>query len=120
MQVNAEGGDSAQAAAAPDRTGGYWTAVDLAGPLLAAATFGAAEQWLSLQRSPFLAALGGMTAPWLVLPFLVGASFRRRRGHVPLGLACAWLAVGACSAEAPTGGDFAGGHLTPDGSRSTS
>ena len=85
----------------------------MVGWLAAAAAFGAVEQWLSLQHSSFLAAVGGMTAPWLMLPFLVGVVRPRHEGNALLGLACVWLAIGACSAGAETGGDFTG-QLTPE------
>ena len=83
------------------------------GSLAVAAAFGAVERSLSLQHSAFLAAVGGLTAPWLLLPFLVGTARPRREGTALLGLACVWLAIGVCSAGAETGGDF-GGQLTPD------
>jgi DNA-binding beta-propeller fold protein YncE len=89
----------------------YRTALAVAGLLGAAGAVGAIERALSLQHSPFPAAVGGMTAPWLLLPFLIGVFCPRREGTALLGLACVWLAIGAYSAGAETGGDF-GGHLT--------
>lgn len=41
---------------------------------MAAAVFGAVEQWAGAGHPALVAALGGMSAPWLVLPFLVGAT----------------------------------------------
>jgi hypothetical protein len=63
--------------------------------LFAAVVFGAADQWIGGRYSPLLTAVSGMSAPWLLLPFLVGASQRDRRHAAVLGLAASWLAVGA-------------------------
>ena len=60
---------------------------------MAAAVFGAVEQWAGAQNPPFVAALGGMSAPWLVLPFLVGASRASRRSALVLGFAVVLVAV---------------------------
>jgi DNA-binding beta-propeller fold protein YncE len=110
--MGAAGGDSIEDGPFVSVTARYRTALVVLGSLAAAAAFGAVEQLLSLQHSSFLAAVGGMTAPWLMLPFLVGVVRPRREGNALLGLACVWLAIGACSAGAETGGDFTG-HLTP-------
>jgi DNA-binding beta-propeller fold protein YncE len=91
----------------------YRTALAAIGPLVAAVTFGTAVRLLSLEHSSFLAAVGGLTAPWLLLPFLVGAARSRRDGNALLGLACVWLAIVACAAGAETGGDLTG-PLTPE------
>ena len=112
VRLGAAGGDSVEDGPFVGVTARYRTALAVVGSLAVAAAFGAVEQLLSLQHSSFLAAVGGMTAPWLLLPFLVGVVRPRREGNALLGLACLWLAIGACSAGAETGGDFTG-HLTP-------
>jgi DNA-binding beta-propeller fold protein YncE len=91
----------------------YRTALAAVGPLAVAVAFGTAARLLSLEHSPFLGAVGGLTAPWLLLPFLVGAARPRREGNALLGLACVWLAIVACSAGAETGGGLTG-PLTPE------
>ena len=68
------------------------------GVLVAAAAFGMAEQWAGAQwagggRPAAVAALGGMTAPWLALPFLAGASRARRRSARVLGSAVTLVAL---------------------------
>jgi hypothetical protein len=63
--------------------------------LLAAVVFGAVDQWIGGRYSPLLTAVSGMSAPWLLLPFLVGACQQERRPAAVLGLAASWLAVGA-------------------------
>jgi hypothetical protein len=42
--------------------------------LIGAAAFGAIDQYLGAQYSPFLIEVSGLSAPWLLLPFLAGAS----------------------------------------------
>jgi DNA-binding beta-propeller fold protein YncE len=108
VRVGTAGGDSVEATV----SAAYRTALTALGPLVAAVAFGAAERLLSLEHSAFLGAVGGLTAPWLLLPFLVGAARSRREGNALLGFACVWLAIVACSAGAETGGDLAG-PLTP-------
>jgi DNA-binding beta-propeller fold protein YncE len=109
VRVATAGGDSVEVT-----TGAaYRTALAAVGPLVVAVAFGTAERLLSLEHSSFLASVGGLTAPWLLLPFVVGAARPRREGNAPLGLACVWLAIVACSAGAETGGDLSG-HLTPE------
>jgi DNA-binding beta-propeller fold protein YncE len=110
--VRAAGGDSVEDGPIASVTDRYRTTLAIVSSLLAAVAFGTVEQLLSLQHSSFLAAVGGLTAPWLLLPFLVGAACPRREGSALLGLAAVWLAIGACSAGAETGGDFTG-QLTP-------
>jgi hypothetical protein len=100
-----DSGENGPSVRAGDR---YRTALAVVGLLGAAGAFGALEHLLSLQRSPLPAAVGGMTAPWLALPFLVGVIYPRRAGAALLGLASVWLAIGAYSAGAETGGDFTG------------
>jgi len=68
------------------------------GVLVAAAAFGMVEQWAGAQwagggRSGVVTALGGMTAPWLVLPFLAGASRASRRSARVLGSAVTLVAL---------------------------
>lgn len=59
--------------------------------LLALATaFGAGDQYLgSLSAHPWGADVSLLSAPWLVLPFLAGATRREPRRAAALGLACA-------------------------------
>jgi hypothetical protein len=91
----------------------YRTALAAVGPLAVAVAFGTAARLLTLEHSSFLAAVGGLTAPWLLLPFLVGAARPRREGNALLGIACVWLAIVACSAGAESGGGLTG-PLTPE------
>jgi len=65
--------------------------------LIGAVVFGAADQYLGAQYSPFLIEVSGLSAPWLFLPFLAGASQRAARSAALLGLATTWLAVAAYS-----------------------
>src|SRR5581483_8010882 len=55
--------------------------------------FGALDQYLGslIALGPWASSVSGLSAPWLVLPFLVGWSQERPRRAV----ACALLAVGA-------------------------
>jgi hypothetical protein len=77
----------------PRRPGAARRSALVAGVLAAAIAFGAADQWIGGRYSPFLTAVSGMSAPWLLLPFLAGASQRARRPAAFLGLAATWLAV---------------------------
>jgi DNA-binding beta-propeller fold protein YncE len=61
--------------------------------LVAAVVFGVVEQRAGAGQSAFVTALGGMAAPWLVLPFLVGASRASRGSALVLGLAVVLAAV---------------------------
>jgi DNA-binding beta-propeller fold protein YncE len=63
------------------------------GVLVAAAAFGAVEQRARAEYPGFVTALGGMSAPWLALPFLAGASRASRRGALVLGFAVVLVAV---------------------------
>jgi DNA-binding beta-propeller fold protein YncE len=102
-------GGSAAPGRPADRAARFRSALAVIGWLaVAAAGFGTAERWLSLQHSSFLAAVGGMTAPWLLLPFAVGAARPRRERNGRLGIAAVWLAILAYSAGAATGIDFTG------------
>lgn len=64
------------------------------GALVAAAVFGAADQYLGVLYSPSLTAVSGMSAPWLLLPFVAGACQPGRGRAALLGLAVTWVAVG--------------------------
>jgi len=56
--------------------------------LLLATAFGAADQYLgSLSAHPWGADVSGLSAPWLVLPFLAGMTQERARRAMILGLA---------------------------------
>jgi hypothetical protein len=59
----------------------------------AAAAFGGADQYIGSRYSPFLTAVSGMSAPWLLLPFIVGACQPSRRRALLLGFAATWVAV---------------------------
>jgi uncharacterized protein DUF6518 len=65
--------------------------------LIGAAAFGAIDQYLATQYSPFLIEVSGLSAPWLLLPFLAGASQPATRPAALLGLAATWLAVAGYS-----------------------
>src|ERR1700677_3951198 len=65
--------------------------------LIGAAVFGAIDQYLGAQYSPFLIEVSGLSAPWLLLPFLAGASQPAIRPVALLGLATTWLAIAAYS-----------------------
>jgi uncharacterized protein DUF6518 len=79
--------------------------------LVASAAFGAADQYLGSLYSPFLIAVSGMSAPWLLLPFAVGACQPGRRRAALLGLAATWLAVGGYVLMIVS--PVEGAHLTP-------
>ena len=62
--------------------------------LLLAAVFGAADQYLgSLSAHPWGADISLLSAPWLVLPFVVGATQGEPRRAALLGLACTYAAL---------------------------
>jgi Family of unknown function (DUF6518) len=61
--------------------------------LAAALAFGALDQYIGSLYSNFATAVSGMSAPWLLLPFAVGAVQATRRGSAWTGLAATWLAV---------------------------
>jgi hypothetical protein len=79
--------------------------------LVGAAAFGAIDQYLGAQYSPFLIEVSGLSAPWLLLPFLAGASWPVARQAALLGLATTLLAVAAYSFM--TASPMEGVHLTP-------
>jgi hypothetical protein len=62
--------------------------------LVLAALFGGGDQYLgSLAWHPWAADVSLLSAPWLVLPFLAGATQRDRRRAAILGLACTLSAL---------------------------
>ena len=61
--------------------------------LAAAFAFGAIDQYLGSLRSSFLTEVSGMSAPWLLVPFLAGASQAVGRRAILVGLAATWLSV---------------------------
>ena len=67
------------------------TAVIIA--LIAAAVFGAVDQYLGTLRSAFLTEVSGMSAPWLLVPFLAGAAQPGQRRAALVGLTATWLSV---------------------------
>jgi hypothetical protein len=78
-------------AAPPART--RWRAIALV--LGAAVAFGAFDQYIGSLYSQFGTAISGMSAPWLLLPFAVGALQASRVRAAWLGLAATWLAIAA-------------------------
>ena len=62
--------------------------------LLLSAAFGAGDQYLgSLSAHPWGADISLLSAPWLVLPFVAGATQRDARRGALLGLACTYAAL---------------------------
>jgi hypothetical protein len=61
--------------------------------LAAAFTFGAIDQYLGALQSSLLTEVSVMSAPWLLVPFLGGASQAGPRRAAFLGLAATWLSV---------------------------
>jgi hypothetical protein len=61
--------------------------------LTAACAFGAIDQYLGGLRSSFLTDASGMSAPWLLVPFLAGAWQPSQRRAALAGLAATWLSV---------------------------
>jgi len=78
-------------AAPPART--RWRATALV--LGAAFAFGALDQYIGSLYSQFGTAVSGMSAPWLLLPFVVGTLQPSRVRAAWLGLAATWPAVAA-------------------------
>lgn len=70
-----------------------WRATALV--LTAAIAFGALDQYIGSLYSQFGTAVSGMSAPWLLLPFAVGALQPYRMRAAWLGLTATWLAVAA-------------------------
>jgi hypothetical protein len=79
--------------------------------LIGVAFFGAIDQYLGAQYSPFLIEVSGLSAPWLLVPFLAGASQPAARTAALLGWATTWLAIVAYSFMAVS--PMEGVHLTP-------
>jgi hypothetical protein len=61
--------------------------------LTAAFAFGAIDQYLGARHSSFLTEVSGMSAPWLLVPFLAGAWQASRRRAALVGLAATWFSV---------------------------
>jgi len=62
--------------------------------LVLSAVFGAGDQYLgSLSAHPWGADISLLSAPWLVLPFVAGATQRNPRRAALLGLACTYAAL---------------------------
>ena len=62
--------------------------------LVLSAAFGAGDQYLgSLSAHPWGADVSLLSAPWLVLPFLAGATQREPRRAALIGLACTYAAL---------------------------
>lgn len=74
-------------------TGAGRGAVTVIAALTAAFAFGAADQYLGALSSPALTAVSGMSATWLLVPFLAGAWQVSRLRAALTGLAATWLAV---------------------------
>ena len=73
---------------------GYDRVVGIALALLLSAAFGAGDQYLgSLSAHPWGADISLLSAPWLVLPFVAGATQREPRRAALLGLACTYAAL---------------------------
>lgn len=82
--------------------------------LLLALAFGAADQYAgSLSAHPLGADISGLSAPWLVLPFAVGATQRTVRRAVVLGLGSTLLAL--CGYTAMTFSPVENAHFTARG-----
>lgn len=73
----------------PWRNGTAALAISLTG----AVAFGAIDQYLGGLRSSFLTDVSGMSAPWLLVPFLAGAWQSGQRRAAMAGLAATWLSV---------------------------
>jgi hypothetical protein len=68
--------------------------VGIALALVLSAVFGAGDQYLgSLSAHPWGADISLLSAPWLVLPFVAGATQREPRRAALLGLACTYAAL---------------------------
>jgi hypothetical protein len=62
--------------------------------LVLSAAFGAGDQYLgSLSAHPWGADISLLSAPWLLLPFVVGSTQREPRRAALLGLACTYAAL---------------------------
>jgi hypothetical protein len=75
------------------------TAVIAVLTLFLALVFGAGDQYLgSFSMHPWMAEVSLLSAPWLVLPFLAGATQRDGRRAALLGLACTLMALAGYAA----------------------
>ena len=80
----------------------------------AAFMFGAADQYLgSFSAHPLWGDVSGLSAPWLALPFIVGAFQRSGRRAVVVGIACTFLAL--CGYMLMTFSPMENAHLTGRG-----
>ena len=62
--------------------------------LIAALLFGAFDQWIGAHNNLFWTQVSnGMSALWLVVPFIAGFSMSNQRGAVLVGLSATWLSV---------------------------
>jgi Family of unknown function (DUF6518) len=66
--------------------------------IAASAAFGAGDQYLGSMLWPMAAAVSGMSAPWLLLPFCIGCSQLTMRRAALMGLAGTEAAVAAYTA----------------------
>ena len=80
--------------------------------LVAAVLFGAVDQWIGSRNNPALTQISvGMSALWLVVPFLVGVAVARQFDAIVTGLVATWLAVLAYAAMIVS--PWEGTHLGP-------
>lgn len=71
-----------------------WAALGRSLLLGASALFGAADQYVgSLSTHPWGLYVSGLSAPWLLLPFIVGATQWTHRAAVTMGAACTFVAL---------------------------
>ncbi|HEU5356475.1 MAG TPA: hypothetical protein VFU65_18515 [Actinocrinis sp.] len=75
------------------RAGDRRSAASAISALTAAFAFGAIDQYLGALSSPTLTELSGMSATWLLVPFLAGAWKTGQLRAALTGLAATWLAV---------------------------
>ena len=61
--------------------------------LTAATAFGAIDQYLGALPSSLLTAVSGISAPWLLVPFVAGAAQASQRRAALVGLTATWLSV---------------------------
>jgi hypothetical protein len=83
--------DSGPAPAEPAITRARWLTTCLV--LAAAVAFGAADQYIGSRYWLFATAVSGMSAPWLLLPFIAGLCSSGPRRAAWLGFAATWLAI---------------------------
>jgi hypothetical protein len=85
-----DGHGNAMTRRVPPRRNGTTTVVIV---MMAAFAFGAIDQYLGSLHSSFLTEASGMSAPWLLVPFLAGAWQAGQRRAALAGLAASWLSV---------------------------